>query len=70
MNEVVSREKHTPYSAPLSIQKDYQFVMSGESTHDIRFLPSSTIHLKKAINLVLDSIIAIIASVLETNYCL
>ena len=25
---------------------------------------------KKAINLVLDSIIAIIASVLETNYCL
>jgi len=41
-----------------------------KGSHDVPFLLGLTIQFKKAINLVLDSIIAIIASVLETNYCL
>ena len=53
-------------------QKEYQFVMSGErKAHMMSVsLLAELFNSKKAINLVLDSIIAIIASVLETNYCL
>ena len=58
--------------SPHRIQKEYQFVTSGErKAHMMSVsLLAELFNSKKAINLVLDSIIAIIASVLETNYCL
>ena len=55
-------------SLPLKENPSLSWVVKG--THDVFSLSSWTIQFKKAINRVLDSIIAIIASVLETNYCL
>ena len=56
---------------PLPASKiEYQFVVCVKGSHDVSFVSSWTIQFKKAINQGLDSIIAIIASVLETNYCL
>lgn len=57
------------FPLPVS-QREYQFVVCVKGTHDVHFIFSWTIQFKKAINRGLDSIIAIIASVLETNYCL
>ena len=63
------KRTHDVFSLP-AFQRDYQFVVCVKGTHDVSFVYSCTIQFKKAINQVLDSIIAIIASVLETNYCL
>ena len=76
---VFSLEAHTtllavkrthPVPSLSSCQRDYQFVVSGEKHTWSSFPSQLNYSLKKAINRVLDSIIVIIASVLETNYCL
>ena len=67
----LSAVKRTPpVLSPLPLKETTSLSYVVKGTHDVHFLFSSTIHSKIAINRVLDSIIAIIASVLETNYCL
>ena len=75
---VFSLEAHTtllavkrthPVLSPLPLKENTSLSWVVKDTHDV--LSHSLLNYpKKAINRVLDSIIAIIASVLETNYCL